>query len=119
MNFSLLVTPYDPISKSETIKFEEGPKLVGIHLSRGPTIYHVRVVALSVQAIFFDIFDPCGPYITFGVKLLITFVATHQLNILTKFGWNPMKFVEEEANCEKSCKSKNTTRNCALAKGAR
>ena len=31
--------------------------------------------------------------------------------ILTKFGWNPMKLVEEEANCEKWCKNKSTTRN--------
>ena len=30
-----------------------------------------------------------------------------------------MKPVEEEANCEKWCKNKSTTRNCALAKGAR
>ena len=30
-----------------------------------------------------------------------------------------MKLVEEEANCEKWCKNKSTTRNCALAKGAR
>ena len=38
---------------------------------------------------------------TFEVKLLITFVATHPLLILTKFGQNRMKHVEEEANCEK------------------
>ena len=38
---------------------------------------------------------------TFEVKLLITFVATDPLVILTKFGWNPIKHVEEEANCEK------------------
>ena len=30
-----------------------------------------------------------------------------------------MKRVEEEANCEKWCKNKSTTRNCALAKGAK
>ena len=35
------------------------------------------------------------------VKLLITFVATHPLVILTKFGQNPIKHVEEETNCEK------------------
>ena len=55
---------------------------------------------------------------TFEVKLLITFVALYPLMIPTKFNWNPIKFVEEEANCEKSCKNKSTTRNCALAKGA-
>ena len=38
---------------------------------------------------------------TFEVKLLITFVATYLLVILTKFGRNPIKHVEEEANCEK------------------
>ena len=38
---------------------------------------------------------------TFEVKLLITFVATHPLVILTKFGQNPIKHVEEETNCEK------------------
>ena len=41
---------------------------------------------------------------TFEVKLLITFVATHPLVILTKFGQNRMKHVEEEANCEKERK---------------
>ena len=38
---------------------------------------------------------------TFEVKLLITFVATDLLVILTKFGRNPVKHVGEEANCEK------------------
>ena len=38
---------------------------------------------------------------TFEVKLLITFVATDPLIILTKFGWNPIKHAGEEANCEK------------------
>ena len=38
---------------------------------------------------------------TFEVKQSISFVATHQLVILTKFGQNPIKHVEEEANCEK------------------
>ena len=38
---------------------------------------------------------------TFEVKLLITFVVGHPLVILTKFGQNPIKHVEEEANCEK------------------
>ena len=38
---------------------------------------------------------------TFEVKLLITFVVGHPLVILTKFGRNPIKHVEEEANCEK------------------
>ena len=79
---------------------------------------HVGRVAFSVKAKFFDIFDPCDPYLTFEVKLLITFVALYPLMILTKFSWNPMKLVEEEANCEKWCKNKSTTRNCALAKGA-
>ena len=48
-----------------------------------------------------DLFDPCDPYMTFEVKLLITFVPTHPLVILTKFGRNPIKHVEEEANCKK------------------
>ena len=48
-----------------------------------------------------DLFGPCDPYMTFEVKLLITFVATHPLVILTKFGQNPIKHVEEETNCEK------------------
>ena len=33
-----------------------------------------------------DLFDPCDPYMTSEVKLLITFVAIHPLVILTKFG---------------------------------
>ena len=41
------------------------------------------------------------PYMTFEVKLLIAFVATHPIVILTKFGENPIKHVEEETNCEK------------------
>ena len=80
-----------------------------------------------------NLFDPSDPYMTFEVKLLIIFVATHPLVILTKFG--PIKYVGEEANCEKERKKKerknsqernklggippNLTRNCALAKGAR
>ena len=47
------------------------------------------------------IFDPCDPYMTFEVKQSITFVATYQLVILTKFGRNPIKHVEEDAHCEK------------------
>ena len=47
------------------------------------------------------LFDPCDPYMTFEVKQSITFVATYQLVILTKFGRNPIKHVEEDANCEK------------------
>ena len=38
---------------------------------------------------------------TFEVKLLIIFVATHPTVILTKFIQNPIKHVEEETNCEK------------------
>ena len=45
---------------------------------------------------------------TFEVKLLITFVATHLLVILTKFGRNRTKHVEEEANCEKERKKLET-----------
>ena len=80
-----------------------------------------------------NLFDPCDPYMTFEVKLLITFVATDPLIILTKFGWNPIKHAGEEANCEKKEEERkksqesnklggippNLTRNCALAKGAR
>ena len=51
-----------------------------------------------------NVFDPCDPYMTFEVKLSITFVATNLLVILTKFGWNRIKHVEEEANCEKERK---------------
>ena len=40
--------------------------------------------------------------------------------LLTKFGKNSIKHVEEEADCEKKKKKKEEeTRNCALAKGAR
>ena len=31
-----------------------------------------------------NLFDPCDPYMTFEVKLLITFVATNLFVILTK-----------------------------------
>ena len=41
---------------------------------------------------------------TFEVKQSITFVATYQLVILTKFGRNPIKHVEQDANCEKKKK---------------
>ena len=53
-----------------------------------------------------DLFDLCDPYMTFEVKLLTKFVATYLLVILTKFGWNRIKHVEEEANCEKERKKK-------------
>ena len=110
MTFSTSVTPNDPKSKFESISFVKGLKLVNIPESRDPAMWHVGGVAFSIKAKFFDIFDPCGPYLTFEVKLLITFVALYPLMILTKFGWNPMKLVEEEeANCEKSCKNKSTT----------
>ena len=42
---------------------------------------------------------------TFDVKLLITFVATYPLVILTKFGQNPIKHVEEESS-ETTCEKK-------------
>ena len=58
-----------------------------------------------------NVFDPCDPYMTFEVKLLITFVATNVLVILTKFGWNRIKHVEEEANCEKEERKKKEERN--------
>ena len=48
-----------------------------------------------------NVIDPCDPYMTFEVKLLITFVATDLLVIVTKFNGNPMKDVEEKSNCEK------------------
>ena len=57
-----------------------------------------------------NLFDPCDPYMTFEVKLLITFVATDPLVILTKFGCNPIKHVGEEANCEKERKKKERNR---------
>ena len=38
---------------------------------------------------------------TFEVKLLITFVATYPMVILTKFGRNRIKHVEEEAKRSK------------------
>ena len=47
---------------------------------------------------------------TFEVKLLITFVATYPMVILTKFGRNRIKHVEEEANCEKKKKKKERNR---------
>ena len=86
MNFLTPVTPNDPKSRFESISFVMGLKLVNIPESRDPAMYHVGRVAFSVKAKFFDIFDPCDPYLTFEVKLLITFVALYPLMILTKFG---------------------------------
>ena len=57
------------------------------------------------------IFDPCDPYMTFDSKLLITFVAIYPLMILTKFGWYPIKHVEEEANYEKFVRTKVNIKN--------
>ena len=51
---------------------------------------------------------------TFEVKQSITFVATHPLVILTKFGRNPIKHVEEEANCEKEKKKKKEIKSVSL-----
>ena len=42
------------------------------------------------------LFDPCDPYMTFEVKLLMTFVAIHPLVILTKFGQNPIRHMWEK-----------------------
>ena len=53
-----------------------------------------------------NLFDPCDPYMTSEVKLLITFVATDPLVSLTKFSGNPIKHVAEEANCEKEERKK-------------
>ena len=47
---------------------------------------------------------------TFEVKLLITFVATHPLVILTKFAQNSIKHVEQETNCEKKNRRKETAK---------
>ena len=49
-----------------------------------------------------DLFDPCDPYMTFEVKPSITFVAVHPYILLTKFGRNRTKNVEEVADCQKS-----------------
>ena len=43
----------------------------------------------------------------------ISFVVIYPYMLLTKFGKNPIKYVEEEADCEK----KEETRKCALSKG--
>ena len=48
---------------------------------------------------------------TFEVKLLIPFVATDPLVILTKFGGNRIKHVAEEANCDKEERKKSQERN--------
>ena len=37
--------------------------------------------------------------------------------LLTKFGKNPIKHVEEEADCEKERRKKETRHDCALCKG--
>ena len=57
---------------------------------------------------------------TFEVKLLINFVATDPLVILTKFGGNRIKHVAEEANCEKEERKKKEerTRHVAVTDGA-
>ena len=53
---------------------------------------------------------------TFEVKLLITFVATYLMVILTKFGRNRIKHVEEEANCEKERKKERKKKEIARKK---
>ena len=55
-----------------------------------------RCIKISAQLEHLKIiyfFDPCDLYMTFEVKLLITFVATHPLMLLTKFLQNPIKHV--------------------------
>ena len=80
------VTPNDPKSIFESISFVKGLKLVNIPESRDSAMQHVGGVAFSTKAKFFHICDPCDPYLTFEVKLLITFVALYPLMILTKSG---------------------------------
>ena len=53
---------------------------------------------------------------TFEVKLLISSVATHPLVIVTKFGQNPIKHVEEETNCEKEKRGKRRWKEIARKK---
>ena len=48
-----------------------------------------------------NVFDPCDPYVTFDPKQSITFNPFNKPMLVTKFGWNPIKYVEEEANCQK------------------
>ena len=43
---------------------------------------------------------------TFEVKQSITFVAMYPSMLVTKFGRDPIKHVEEEANCEKKERKK-------------
>ena len=61
-----------------------------------------------------NLFDPCDPYMTSEVKLLITFVATDPLVSLTKFSGNPIKHVAEEANCEKEERKKKELETAPL-----
>ena len=53
---------------------------------------------------------------TFEEKLLIYFVATHPLVILTKYGQNPIKHVEEETNCEKKEEERRRNRKKEISR---
>ena len=52
---------------------------------------------------------------TFEVKQSITFVATYQLVILTKFGRNPIKHVEEDSKLWEATQADQKETKCGIS----
>ena len=102
------MTPNDPGWIFRPITFVERVKPLHDRLVTRP--YHVICRRRSVfrKIIFLTPVTPNDPGWIFRP---ISFVAIHPYLLLTKFGKNPMKHVEEEADCEKERKKKERTRN--------
>ena len=80
------------------------------------TRWHHQILNWSCFHIFHvvNVFDPCDPKWP-QVNLIfrpISFVAIYPFMLLTKFGKNPIKHVEEEADCEKE---ERTRHSCVIA----
>ena len=58
-----------------------------------------------------NLFDPCDPYMTFEVKLLITFVATDPLIILTSLVEIQLSMREKKQIVRRKERKKERTRN--------
>ena len=105
------MTPNDPGWIFRPITFVERVKPLHDRLVTRP--YHVICRRRSVfrKIIFLTPVTPNDPGWVFRP---ISFVAIHPYLLLTKFGKNPIKHVEEEADCEKERRKKKELDMCPL-----
>ena len=108
------MTPNDPGWIFRPITFVERVKPLHDRLVTRP--YHVICRRSSVfrKIIFLTPVTPNDPGWIFRP---ISFVAIHPYLLLTKFGKNPIKHVEEEADCEKERRKKKELDTFAITDG--